>query len=41
MNFRTTLRLHGTTATGIEVPETVIEALGGGGRVLVRATVAG
>jgi hypothetical protein len=41
MKFRTTLLSHGKTATGIEVPESVIEALGGGGRVPVRATIAG
>jgi Domain of unknown function (DUF1905)/Bacteriocin-protection, YdeI or OmpD-Associated len=41
MKFRTTLQLHGKTATGIEVPEKVVEALGGGGRLRVRATIGG
>ncbi len=30
--FRATLELHGKTATGIEVPADVVEALGGGKR---------
>jgi Bacteriocin-protection, YdeI or OmpD-Associated/Domain of unknown function (DUF1905) len=41
MKFRTTLQLHGKTATGIEVPEKVVEALGGGGGLRVRATIGG
>lgn len=41
MEFRAILQLDGATATGIEVPADVAEALGGGGRIPVRATVAG
>jgi hypothetical protein len=41
MKFHTALQLHGKTATGIEVPEKVVEALGGGGRLRVRATIGG
>ncbi|ERK69164.1 hypothetical protein N136_04516, partial [Leifsonia aquatica ATCC 14665] len=41
MTFRAVLQLDGATATGIVVPPEVVEALGGGGRIPVRATVAG
>jgi hypothetical protein len=39
MRFRTTIQLNGRTATGIEVPEEVIEKLGSGKRPPVRVTV--
>ena len=39
--FRTTIQLAGKTATGIEVPEQVVEALGSGKRPPVRVTIAG
>jgi hypothetical protein len=39
MKFRTTLELHGKTATGIEVPEEVVTALGAGSRPPVRVTI--
>jgi hypothetical protein len=39
MRFRTTIQLNGKTATGIEVPEEVIEKLGSGKRPPVRITV--
>jgi Bacteriocin-protection, YdeI or OmpD-Associated/Domain of unknown function (DUF1905) len=39
MKFRTTIVQSGTTATGIEVPESVMEALGGGRRPPVRVTI--
>jgi len=41
MKFRTELLLHGKTATGIEVPPDVIEALGGGKKPPVSVTIAG
>src|SRR5438552_3029066 len=41
MKFRTELLLHGKTATGIEVPADVIEALGGGKKPPVTVTIAG
>jgi hypothetical protein len=41
MRFRALLQLDGKTATGIVVPAAVVEALGGGGRIPVRATVGG
>jgi hypothetical protein len=41
MKFRATVVLGGKTATGIEVPESVVEALGSGKRPAVTATVAG
>lgn len=41
MGFRTTLRLNGKTATGIEVPEAVVEGLGNGRRPPVVVTVNG
>lgn len=39
--FTTTLELHGKTATGIEVPADVVEALGSGKRPAVTVTVNG
>jgi len=39
--FRTTLQLHGRTATGISVPPDVVEALGAGKRAPVRVTMQG
>jgi hypothetical protein len=39
--FRTTLMLHGKTATGMEVPPEVVESLGGGKKPPVRVTIAG
>lgn len=41
MRFRTTIRLDGKTATGIRVPEEVVEGLGGGKRPPVRVTING
>jgi hypothetical protein len=41
MKFRTTLRLEGKTATGIEVPAGVVEALGHGKRPPVTVTING
>jgi bacteriocin resistance YdeI/OmpD-like protein/uncharacterized protein DUF1905 len=41
VTFRSTIQLNGKTATGIPVPTEVIEALGGGKRPKVRATVNG
>ena len=41
MRFRTTLELHGRTATGVEVPPDVVDALGAGKRPPVRVTVNG
>ncbi|MEO7060418.1 MAG: YdeI/OmpD-associated family protein [Lapillicoccus sp.] len=41
MRFRAELETHGRTATGVEVPEEVIAALGAGRRAPVRATVNG
>ena len=41
MEFTTTLELHGRTATGVEVPDAVLAALGGGKRPAVVATVNG
>lgn len=35
MRFRATLQLDGRTATGIEVPDAVVEGLGGGRRPAV------
>ena len=37
--FRTTVELGGKTATGMEVPAEVVQALGGGRRPAVRVTV--
>ena len=39
MTFRTTLKQHGETATGIEVPSEVVDALGAGRRPPVRITL--
>jgi hypothetical protein len=39
MNFRSTVSLGGKTATGIEVPPEVVEALGKGKKPPVRVTV--
>ena len=41
MRFRTTLELHGKTATGIEVPDDVVAALDAGKRPAVRVTLNG
>lgn len=41
MRFRTTLEQNGKTATGIEVPGHVLEALGSGKRPAVRVTING
>jgi hypothetical protein len=41
MRFSTTVDLHGKTATGMEVPPAVIEALGGGKKPAVTVTVGG
>jgi hypothetical protein len=41
MRFRTPLVLHGKTATGFDVPASVVEALGGGKRPPVRVTING
>jgi len=41
MRFRTTIRQSGKTATGIQVPDEVVEALGSGKRPAVRVTVNG
>lgn len=41
MRFEGTVVLGGKTATGIEVPESVVEGLGSGKRPAVTATVAG
>ena len=39
MQFSATLELNGKTATGIEVPPEIVEALGGGKRPSVRVTL--
>ena len=39
MRFRATIQLAGKTATGIRVPDEVIQGLGAGRRVAVRATI--
>ena len=39
MKFRATVELGGKTATGITVPDKVVEALGAGNRPAVRATI--
>ena len=39
MRFRAQLQLAGKTATGVEVPPEVVEALGGGKRPPVRVTI--
>ena len=41
MRFRTTIQQSGKTATGIQVPEQVIEALGSGKRPAVTVTING
>jgi hypothetical protein len=41
VRFRTTVEQAGTTATGIEVPSTVVEGLGAGKRPPVRVTING
>jgi hypothetical protein len=41
MRFRTTIRQSGKTATGIQVPEEVVEALGSGRRPAVKVTING
>lgn len=41
MRYRTTLLLHGKTATGFEVPDEVVAALGRGKRVPVVVTING
>jgi hypothetical protein len=41
MKFRTTIQLNGKTATGIHVPEKIVDSLGGGNRPRVRVTIAG
>lgn len=41
MRYRTTLQLHGRTATGFEVPDDVVAALGRGRRVPVVVTING
>jgi bacteriocin resistance YdeI/OmpD-like protein/uncharacterized protein DUF1905 len=39
MRFRTTIKQSGTTATGIEIPESVMDALASGRRPPVRVTI--
>jgi hypothetical protein len=41
MKFTATLEQHGKTATGIEVPDDVVTALGSGRRPAVRVTING
>ena len=41
MRFRATVELGGTTATGIEVPQDVVAALGSGNRPPVTVTIGG
>lgn len=41
MKFRTTLLQAGKTTTGVEVPEAMVVALGGGKRPPVRVTING
>jgi hypothetical protein len=41
MRFRTTILQSGKTATGIQVPQEVVEALGSGRRPAVRVTITG
>ena len=41
MEFRTTVELGGRTATGLRVPDEVVEALGAGKRPPVQVTLAG
>ncbi len=39
MQFRTTIMQSGKTATGIQIPEGVVENLGSGRRPAVRVTI--
>ncbi|MEO5840681.1 MAG: YdeI/OmpD-associated family protein [Acidimicrobiales bacterium] len=41
MKFTAVLESHGKTATGIEIPASVIDKLGGGKRALIRVTIKG
>ena len=41
MDFRTTVELGGKTATGLRVPDEVVDALGAGRRPTVQVTVGG
>jgi hypothetical protein len=41
VRFRAVLETNGKTATGVEVPAEVVEALGGGRRPAVRVTISG
>lgn len=41
MKFKATIELNGKTATGIEVPAEAVEALGGGKKPAVYATIGG
>jgi Bacteriocin-protection, YdeI or OmpD-Associated/Domain of unknown function (DUF1905) len=41
MQFRTTIQLDGKTATGVDVPDEIVAALGAGNRPSVRVTLAG
>jgi hypothetical protein len=41
MRFRATLESNGKTATGIHVPDEVVEALGSGRKPAVRVTISG
>jgi hypothetical protein len=41
MRFRTTILQSGKTATGIQVPDEIVEALGGGRRPAVTVTING
>lgn len=41
MNFHAIIDLDGKTATGVRVPDDIVEALGGGKRPRVRVTLAG
>jgi Bacteriocin-protection, YdeI or OmpD-Associated/Domain of unknown function (DUF1905) len=41
MRFATTVLLGGKTATGLQVPDEVVDGLGGGKRPAVKVTVAG
>ena len=41
MRFQAELESHGRTATGVEVPEGIVDALGAGRRPPVRATING
>jgi Bacteriocin-protection, YdeI or OmpD-Associated/Domain of unknown function (DUF1905) len=39
LSFRTTVELGGKTATGLQVPDDIVSALGGGRRPAVRVTI--